>query len=297
MLDPENPSSVVNPLADFKRRVELWTWNQEKSDLIAAGGQNKAADLLARFADTTTEWPYRTRITRFPVGEADKVRLRLLVGTSGLNSTLGYFREEREVYCPWPACHQNQVRESTAHFCLDCPSYAELRRQFGSDLGEYCNCGKQPNCAEFFATLGQKDQVLFMMGMPVSGRTPEDEVDALSRSYVHEAYRKRKGALEWRYERGVEDGPDEDEGDEGEESDEEIERTQAPQGGPLRAAFAIQAARGREQRERVNAHNGDVSLVPTRFFPIFEHAHNNSNRHTSPHQGSGSNGHLATERT
>ena len=51
------------------------------------------------------------------------------------------------------------------------------------------------SCPEFFENLDDWGKVLFMLGGPVDGRTPETPVDSLARSFVLEAYTKRSELL------------------------------------------------------------------------------------------------------
>jgi hypothetical protein len=287
LLDPEDPDSeLVNPLGRFNESVEKWMWEQERQALVEVGRPGKTAHLLARVAENEKEqWPYRLRMFKSPTGEGDKIRLRLLSGTSGLNSTLHRFREERASYCPWEACHDGKVSETIGHFCLDCPQYSRLRDDFREGMRTDCSCRGEVSCSDFFDTLNDDDKILFMMGMPVEGREAEPLVDIHSQEYVRRAYTKRKQALDRRYR------PDGDE-DLSSSSEDEVDltdvRVQARPQGAIQAAFARQMAQV--------VQGGLVSSVPSRpLFPLFARSSSSSRNASSPSNGSGSNGRDATE--
>ena len=105
-------------------------WDYEKQLLIEGRELGKTAYLLARSAGQEETWPYRTRMTRFPIGDGDKIRLRLLAGTSALNSTLHHWRGERLQFCPFECCHNDEADEDVSHFCLSCPGYDGLCTAF-----------------------------------------------------------------------------------------------------------------------------------------------------------------------
>ena len=315
LVDPDEPTSAINPLEVFAGAVEDWMWDNEKQLLIEGGELGKTAYLLARSAGQEETWPYRTRMTRFPIGDGDKIRLRLLAGTSALNSTLHHWREERLQFCPFERCHNDEADEDVSHFCLNCPGYDGLRTAFLEGIQRDCTCGgNQSRCHVFFEGLEEADKLLFMLSMPVKGRVAERQVDLHSRTYVRNAWRLRKKALEARYQ--LSDS----------ESDHDHDHDQAAQLGPLRAAFARQRAQsgaappalsaplantqqarlGPEPSHAASARqgalgevqNGREPSVPPPLFPIFVQR-TQQQRSSSPHiyVGSGSNDPTVEERT
>jgi hypothetical protein len=189
----------VNPLKDFNEAVKAWMWSRERTALRLVGYE-KTASLLAKVAEL--QWPYRIRMTRFPLGDANQIRMRLLSGTSGLNSTLSHFRD-RDPYCPWEECHDKKVKETVQHFCLDCPAYAQFRKDLKEGLSSSCTCEGEASCSNLFDSLDKDDRVLYMMSMPVGEdlREAEAKVDRHSKTYVRCAWEKRKKALKLRYNR------------------------------------------------------------------------------------------------
>jgi hypothetical protein len=132
------------------------------------------------------------------IGKGDNIRLRLLSGTSGLNSTLHHWREERASYCPWADCHNDKAKKTVHYFCLECPHCHKLRERFREGLRDDCRCWPpKVSYSDFFDSLNDDERILFMLSMPVRGR--ETRVDVHSEEYVRGAYAKRKCALNSRY--------------------------------------------------------------------------------------------------
>ena len=131
---------------------------------------------------------------RFPLTKRacwgpDKIRLRLLAGTSALNATLSKFAD-RSPTCPFESC---DTVEDQTHFLLHCKEMDGLRKEFLDRLCDCCTCdrrlgsGGEQACAEFFGELDDAGKALFMLGAPVDGRSPEVGIDACAREFVREA--------------------------------------------------------------------------------------------------------------
>jgi hypothetical protein len=149
----------VNPLEEFNEAVDQWMWQQEWQRLLGVGRRGKTAHLLARAAEGVEYWPYRLRMLGSSIGEGDKIRLRLLSGTSGLNSTLHHWREERASSCPWADCHNDEAKETVHHFCLECPHYHKLREPFREGLRDDCRCWPpKVSCSDFFNFLNDDER-------------------------------------------------------------------------------------------------------------------------------------------
>jgi hypothetical protein len=141
------------------------------------------------------------RLPRFPLTRAanhgaDQIRLRLLSGTSALNSTLCKWTN-RESTCPFGTCHapDGTCKEDTQHFLLHCKGVEELRTQYRRQLKRRCYCNPAESCDKFYTQLDDAGKALFMLGGPVDGRTPEASIDACSKQFVREAWHARCSVL------------------------------------------------------------------------------------------------------
>ena len=143
------------------------------------------------------------RMPRFPLTRKaakgpDQVRLRLLAGTSALNATLSKFAD-RPATCPFGSCSEGA--EDATHFLLHCKELDGLRSIFLNRLCDRCTCDRRlgeggvQSCAEFYESLDDAGKALFMLGGPVDGRTPEDDIDSCAREFVRMAWDVRSSTL------------------------------------------------------------------------------------------------------
>jgi exonuclease III len=180
-----------NPMAHWRRKTEQWT-AQTNLDMTKGMGQNGRSTLrllLRASNDGDMKMP-RYPVTRRPNSGPDLLRVRLLCGTNSLNHMMHKIAR-RELSCPMEDCVEE---ETTQHFLLDCPAYTRARETFMLALTTCCTCSSEdenPNCADFFGDLDSVGKILFMLGGPVDGRTPEAAIDAASRAYVDFAWAQR----------------------------------------------------------------------------------------------------------
>jgi hypothetical protein len=128
------------------------------------------------------------RMPRLPLTRAanhgiDHIRLRLLSGTSALNSTLCKWtdRESRIHLAPDGTC-----KEDTQHFLLHCKGVKELRTQYRRQLKRRCYYNPAESCDKLYTQLDDAGKAMFMLGGPVDGCTPEASIDACSKQFVRE---------------------------------------------------------------------------------------------------------------
>ena len=184
------------PVATWKRNVERWAATRNMDETLdAAEGENSTLKIIARACRNRLVVP-RFTVTKYPNRGPDQIRLRLICGTNSLNATQSRVRRGTPRSCPDKNC--NGADEDAAHFLLDCRLTESLRTTYREDLQTCCTCEPEEGyeddfqtCGEYFETLGREGKVLFILGGPLSGRTPERKVDAASRRFVEEAHKRR----------------------------------------------------------------------------------------------------------
>ena len=158
--------------------------------------QRSTLRIMHRAVDADAERVPAFPITRAPNRGQNQIRLRLLCGTSALNSTTSHWTD-RTAKCPF-GCDS---KEDALHFLLDCTATADLRREYMSRLTDSCECdrrigaGGETGCADFFAGLDPEGKALFMLGGPVDEREPEPTIDNAAKRYVALAYERRSALL------------------------------------------------------------------------------------------------------
>ena len=188
-----------NPMAHWRRTTEQWTAkkNLELTRGIGQNGRSTLRTLLRASNDDDIKMP-RYPLTRKPNSGPDLTRMKLLCGTHSLNYMMHKI-QNRPLTCPTAHCTED---ETVDHFLLDCPAYSGARDVFMLALASSCTCAgavpddEFPNCADFFAGLDRAGQVLFMLGGPVDGRTPDAAIDAASSAFVESAWMRRSARLE-----------------------------------------------------------------------------------------------------
>ena len=119
----------------WKRRTKEWLHREELNDITTnAGTARSTLRLMARAIKGTSELP-KWPITKKPNAGPTQIRMRMLTGTSALNTTLSKYRS-RETCCPWE-CKET---EDTAHFYLRCKGTKDLRTTLFSRLDAACHC-------------------------------------------------------------------------------------------------------------------------------------------------------------
>jgi hypothetical protein len=131
----------------------------------------------------------------------NQVRLRLLSGTSSLNTTVRHWMKDRK-HCPMGCA----TDEDATHFLVQCPAYRVAREEFVRGLTEACTCkhlrsltvGQEAStCVSFFNKLDDNGKALFMLGGPVPVCTTakpwkvEVEVENLAKQFVTQAWKQR----------------------------------------------------------------------------------------------------------
>ena len=198
-LDHYVPGYMYYPVDKWTTAVTEWVGRANLKDINNAGKRRTLSTLLR--ACKGVEALPRFPLTRHPNSGPDQIRTRLLAGTNSLNSTLSKWNPSRGPQCPHPDCKE---KESADHFLLDCEAYAGLRAEYTKQLGTLCDCKTQHGpsertCLQFYESLDREGKVLFMLGGPVDGRTPEPATDRESRNFVLHAHEARKARLEELY--------------------------------------------------------------------------------------------------
>ena len=195
---PWEDENIIKPVADFNRAVDSWAWDSERVSMMEEARRRGSTITLIARSLTEQTWPHQIRMTRQRASAPNLIRMRLLTGTSGLNSTLSKYRD-RDLNCPF-GC---ECEESVEHFLLHCPGYAECREEYLNEIHDHCTCyreDKTPACADVYRGIGDKDKMLFMLGMPFmhdfTHRLPEESVDTCARVFVGKAYKIRSEKLE-----------------------------------------------------------------------------------------------------
>jgi len=188
------------PLRTWRTTVEQWAITSTLTKFRRERGSTLA--IMQRAVKPNGAEEDIDRMPRFPLTRAanygtDQIRLRLLSGTSALNSTLSKWKKDRESACPFGTCHapDGTCREDAQHFLLHCKGVAELRTQYRGQLKRRCFCDPAESCDKFFSQLDDVGKALFMLGGPVDGRTPEASIDKCSKQFVREAWQARCSAL------------------------------------------------------------------------------------------------------
>ena len=196
-VDPACTDFDYYPVKCWHKSLRHWAWAQDLKDFsTCASKQRSTLRVMSRAiqegADRLPAFP----LTRAPNRGQNQIRLRLLCGTSALNSTLAHFNPRKDK-CP----HGCDAAEDAAHFLLRCGTTENLRSDYKEQLRDRCACdvrigdGGVVNCADFFEALDDDGKVLFMLGGPVDGRTPELDVDQAAKEYVALAYERRSKRL------------------------------------------------------------------------------------------------------
>lgn len=187
------------PLRSWRKTVEQWAdaltlvnFRRDRSTTLT---------IMQRAVEPTGDGEDIDRMPRFPLTRvanhgADQIRLRLLSGTSALNSTLSRWTV-RGSSCPFAPCGSTDgnSKEDALHFLLHCGGVAEQRKHYEGQLKRRCSCDPAESCDKFFTDLDDAGKALFMLGGPVKGRTPEASIDACSRHFVRNAWSARCCAL------------------------------------------------------------------------------------------------------
>ena len=202
-LDPDAPrgeEEIVNPIGEFTRAIRNWTWHNEKKQLTVAANSRRSTVALMDKSLREVSWPHPIRLARSPLRGANQIRARLLCGMSALKGSVAKARGQ-DSQCP--VCASNE-EETVEHFMLECSHYDDLRTIFEEEIEKWCTCQVEDetrdNCKHRFDTMSAQEKVLFMLGMPVwlefESWETEASVDAASKAYVTQAYKRRSAALE-----------------------------------------------------------------------------------------------------
>jgi hypothetical protein len=183
------------PLQTWRRTVEQWGASLALQNFRRARGSSLT--IMQRAVEPNGEDDIEC-LPRFPLTKLanhgpDQIRLRLLSGTSALNSKLTKWKD-RAPSCPFDNCH-GTCKEDAQHFLLHCRGVKELRTQYRGQLKRHCYCNPAESCDKFFTQLDDAGRALFMLGGPVNGHTPEASIDACSRRFVRDAWDARCAVL------------------------------------------------------------------------------------------------------
>jgi hypothetical protein len=186
------------PLQTWRSTVEQWGASLTLQNFRRERGSSLT--IMQRAVEPNGEDDIEC-LPRFPITKLanhgpDQIRLRLLSGTSALNSKLTKWTD-RASSCPFNNCHASDgtCKEDAQHFLLHCRGVKELRTQYRGQLKRRCYCNPAESCDKFFTQLDNAGRALFMLGGPVDGRTPEASIDACSRRFVREAWHARCAVL------------------------------------------------------------------------------------------------------
>ena len=186
--DPEVYGTVRYwaPLQVFGEEVKKWMWQQELKGLHESAAKERSSIALLSRGLTGQELPFRPPLDA--TSPADKIRLRLLVGTNALNKKMCKIRTDRMANCPG-GC---DVEEDEEHFLLDCPEYKEARTRFESMLSY--------KDRSLYVSLVNEDKMLYLLGMPVQtpmgAQQASRKANRSARIFVQDAYTKRSQILE-----------------------------------------------------------------------------------------------------
>ena len=189
------------PLAFWRHQVRCWMVSAAAADISTAG---PSTALIARsyrhFPPNAHSLP-AFHLTLRGSAEQNQVRLRLLSGTSSLNTTVRHWMKDRK-HCPMGCA----TDEDATHFLVKCPAYRVAREEFVRGLAEACTCkhlrsltvGQEAStCVSFFNNLDDDGKALFMLGGPVPVCTTakpwkvEVEVENLAKQFVTQAWKQR----------------------------------------------------------------------------------------------------------
>ena len=196
-IDPTLTDFDYFPIKSWRQKVKRWGL----SSLLSSFKKSRmpTVKLMRRAIEKDASRMPRFPLTRRASWGPDTIRLRLLAGTSALNATLSKYAG-RKPTCPFDSCVGGET-EDPVHFLLHCKALGDLRATFRDRLSDRCTCdrrlgsGGMPGCAEFFDELDDAGKALFMLGGPVDGRIPEDDIDACAREFVRAAWRVRSSTL------------------------------------------------------------------------------------------------------
>jgi len=194
-LDPTVDLDIeYSPLRTWRATVERWAaalnlknFRKERGPTLALMQRAVKHPELQEAGEDIDRMP-RFPLTRVANHGPNQIRLRLLSGTSALNSTLNKWTERKST-CPFDSCVGG--KEDATHFLLHCEGVAELRTHYEGQLTTRCYCDPDDTCAKFYEGLNTAGKALFILGGPVDGRTPEVSIDACSREFVRLAWDAR----------------------------------------------------------------------------------------------------------
>ena len=207
-LDPTLPSLDnsgdlwYSPTESWNKALDWWLKQTTLDETLTAGNARTSTLRTIIRACKDQDAVPRFPLTKHPNCGPDQIRVRLLCGTSALNSTMSRVqRGKRSPRCPGGETCTAAGHEDSAHFLLTCHTHTDLRKAYEDGLKEACTCTQEDGqenfttCHQYFTSLNQAGKVLFMLGGPVKGRVPEAPVDALAREYVLHAYTNRSEIL------------------------------------------------------------------------------------------------------
>ena len=196
-VDPTTTDFDYSPVKSWHKFLRRWALRRNLDEFKAEADQQRSTlRTMERAIDDDADRMPAFPLTKAPNRGQNQIRLRLLSGTSALNTTLSHFTKRTDK-CPF-GC---DVTENADHFLLHCKALADLRRDYESRLTDSCECarrigsGGEVGCAEFFGDLDDAGKTLFMLGGPVDGREPELTIETAAKRYVALAYERRKERL------------------------------------------------------------------------------------------------------
>jgi hypothetical protein len=200
-IDPTLTDFDYFPIESWRRSVKWWALSSPLSSFRKS--RMSTIKLMQRAIEKGASRMPHFSLTRRPCRGPDAIRLRLLAGTSALNATLSKYAD-RDPTCPFDSCDGGT--EDPVHFLLHCKALDNLRKTFRDRLCDACTCDRRlgsggvPSCATFYDGLDDAGKALFMLGGPMDGRVPEDDIDACAREFVRRAWNVRSSTLNRRAE-------------------------------------------------------------------------------------------------
>jgi exonuclease III len=170
--------------ASLRGCMRSWTQRQQGLNIRNLATQRSKAQLAASACLDDEGFAHPAPITNQPLTPTNRLRIRMLCGTSSLNADMNKI-DHRNKLCP--VCEEST--ETLAHFLLECP-----RRdftQYCARATNACDCGK---CAANLLDITPEESLLFLLGGSMT-KTPCDPADAVSRRYFKEAWTMRVCAL------------------------------------------------------------------------------------------------------
>ena len=178
----------VRPVSTWRSAVRSFVNCRELDRFQQESRSHPTLAVLA--AATRKSLNERLSVVTCSPSHANWIRIRLLCGTSALNTTMGRItRSARSRLCPM--CEE--VEESVQHFLRDCmdPSYVEAR------------ANHEVNMPRFFAALSPLQQCAFILGCSVSvpsdppkAHTADRGEDSINIKLVQELYGHRSRKLQ-----------------------------------------------------------------------------------------------------